>query len=108
MYQLKKVNLISVGVYSFILIFILALFIMIFVGSFDLMFSNFMFRGFGRRPFLLPFHFIYFFFFPFIYAFMGTIFNLIIAFIYNIISLKLGGIKFKLEKIGEINEVTEG
>jgi hypothetical protein len=36
---------------------------------------------------------------PIIYSVMGTIMNTIIALIYNLLSLKLGGIKLSLRKI---------
>jgi hypothetical protein len=44
---------------------------------------------------------------PIFYAVFGTIVNIIIVLCYNLLSLKLGGIKFNLEKIDQVEPVIE-
>ena len=103
MYQLKKINLGSVAVYSFILIFILGLLIMLPFGLVSLFIASFAPRQFPPPHFIFPFGFgvIFYLFFPVVYAVAGTILNVILALVYNLISAPLGGIKFNLDKVGD-------
>ncbi len=107
MYQLRKINLGSVAIYSFILIFILGLLIMLPFGLINMFIASFAPREFPPPHFIFPFGagVIFYLFFPVIYAIMGSIFNVILAWIYNLISAPLGGIKFDLEKIGTFTEL---
>ena len=106
MYQLKKINLGSVAVYSFILIFILGLLIMLPFGLVSMFVTNFAPRQFPPPHFAFPFGFGLFFYliFPVFYAIIGSIVNVILALLYNLISVPLGGSKFDLEKIGTFTE----
>ena len=107
MFQLKKIDLGSVAIYSFILYLILSLLFMIPTWMFYTMVNRLMpgMMGGQGQPSMFPFFGGFFFIIlPSIYAFFGTIMNLIIAIAYNLISLKLGGLRFTVEKIGEFED----
>ncbi len=106
MYQLKKINLGSVAVYSFVLILILGLLIMLPFGLVSMFVANFAPQQFPppRFPFLFGAGLFFYLIFPVFYAIIGSIVNVILALIYNLISVPLGGIKFNLEKIGTFTE----
>ena len=107
MYQLKKLNIGSVAIYSFILIFVLSLIIMLPIGLFSMLISNLGSNAFAPRHLFMPLGAIFYLMFPVFYAIIGTVFNVILALVYNLVSGPLGGIKFNLEKIGEITEITD-
>ncbi|HKJ30696.1 MAG TPA: hypothetical protein VKA34_02660, partial [Balneolales bacterium] len=107
MFQLKKIDLGSVAIYSFILYLILSLLFMIPTWMFYTMVNRLMpgMMGSQGQPSIFPFLSGFFFIIlPIIYAFFGTIMNLIIAIAYNLISLKLGGLRFTVAKIDEFRE----
>ncbi len=104
MYRLKKINLGSVAVYSFVLIFILGVIIMLPFGAINMFLSGLMPSRLGPPHTVFPFSAVFYFFFPIMYAVMGTIVNVILAFIYNMVSKPLGGLRFDLEKIAEFEE----
>ncbi|RLD17064.1 hypothetical protein DRI50_00285 [candidate division KSB1 bacterium] len=107
MYWLKKINLGSVAVYSFILIFILGLLIMLPFGLISVFVNSPMPNDFYPRFVFPTFGTIMYFIFPVIYAIIGSVVNVIIALIYNLISVPLGGIKINLEKIADFDEIAE-
>lgn len=103
MYRIKHFDLPSVALYSFILIFIVCL---LFIIPFGLIFSYFAklaqnnMPGFEEQFFpFMNFGFLFFFIITIVYAVIGAIVNTIIALIYNLLSLKLGGIKVTLDKV---------
>ena len=108
MFQLKKIDLLSVTIYSFIMYLILSLLFMVPMGMFYTMMNRLMpgMIGGEGQPSMFPFFGGFFFIIlPVIYAFFGTIMNVIIALAYNLVSIKLGGLKFTVEKIGEFEEI---
>ncbi len=105
MYQLKKIHLGSVALYSFLLIFILGVLIMLPFGLINMFISGFAPNSVMPRHFLFPFTAVFYLFFPFLYAIMGTVVNVILAFIYNLAAGSLGGIKIELRKIAEFEEI---
>lgn len=109
MYQLKKIDLLTLAIYSFILYLILSLLFMIPMGMFYTMVNRLMPEMTGQQnTMLFPFfNGIFFIILPIIYSFFGTIMNVIIALIYNLVSIKLGGIKFSVEKVIEIEKNEE-
>ncbi len=106
MYQLRKIDLGTVALFSFLMFLILSLIFFLPFGIIMSVISNFlpetgppqlgMFRFFGGFFVILI---------PVFYAVFGTIINVIIALCYNLLSIKLGGIRFTLEEIGRIEEV---
>lgn len=108
MYRLKKIDLATVAIYSFIMLFILSL---LFVIPFGIIIAiintvvpeNAFPTHYGPNPFFL-FGGIFIFILPVFYAVFGTIVNVLIALCYNLLSIKLGGIKLSLKKIGELEE----
>jgi len=111
MYSLKKLDITSVALYSFVMILIISLVFIIPFGLFFMAVYSFLpetglpagdfdgvFPALGWGLVVLI---------PIIYALIGTITNVLIALLYNLLSKKLGGIKFSLEKVAEI-EVDNG
>jgi hypothetical protein len=103
MYQLKKIDLAGVALYSFIIFLIIGLLIFLPIGFISIIFTQFL----SRSEFYSPGHSsvypifggFFIILMPIIYGVMGTIMNTILALIYNLLSLKLGGIKISLENI---------
>jgi len=108
MYQLKKIDLGSVAIYSFLMFLILGFILLLPFGIVGVFMSNMAQEsGFtGPDPFAI-FSGIFLIFIPLIYAVFGTIINLIIAFIYNMLSIKFGGIKLSIRKFGIMENITE-
>jgi hypothetical protein len=108
MYQLKKIDLPTVALYSFLMLFILGL---LFILPFGLLFTiigNSIPELYGPEMGVVSFFSgIFLLILPAIYALFGTLLNVVIVLCYNLLSTKLGGIKFDLNKIGQIEEVKE-
>jgi len=107
MYQLKKINIGSVAVYSFILIFVLSIVLMLPFGAIVLFLRSMAGNALAPRHSIMPFGLGFYIFFPIIYAIIGTIINVFIVFIYNLLSASMGGIKIKLEKIAQVTEIVQ-
>jgi len=99
MYQIKKFDIGSVAIYSFILYLILTFIILLPIGLVFSLISNFIPDSGELETGILPFiSGIFLLILPIFYAIIGTVINVIIVAIYNLISKKFGGIKFELEK----------
>ena len=101
MYQIKKIDLATVALYSFLLLFFLGL---LFVLPFWLLISiigssipDFQNSG---MEFLPIFSGIFIILIPVIYAIFGTILNIIIVLFYNFFAGRFGGVKLELKTIG--------
>ncbi|MBD3321694.1 MAG: hypothetical protein GF350_11420 [Chitinivibrionales bacterium] len=107
-YKLKKLDLGSVALYSFVMFFIISLLFMLpfslFFMAMGNFFSNTMPENIPFNPFSL-FSGIFLIFMPLLYAIFGTIINTVIALLYNLLSTRLGGIRFSVEKIAELETV---
>jgi len=97
MYQLKKIDLATVSLYSFLLFFFMGL---LFILPFWLLFSiigssipDLQDTGIGFLPI---FSGLFIIIIPVIYAIFGTILNIIIVLFYNFFAGRLGGIKVEL------------
>ena len=107
MFQLKKIDLGSVVLYSFIMFLLLGLIIFLPLGLMFSLISSFIPDTGDIEPGMLNvFSGIFIIVIPLIYAVFGTIMNVLIAFIYNLLSVKFGGIKLTVEKLDEFGEVT--
>ncbi len=108
MYRLKHLDIGSVAVYSFLLIFAVGLLFMLFFGMLNwLLFQPMRQMAGGPSPRFFPpfaFHSFFLVIFPLIYAFFGTLFNVLLAFIYNIVAKALGGLKIELEHVAAPDE----
>jgi hypothetical protein len=108
MYQLRKIDLGTVALFSFLMYLILSLIFFLPFGIFMSIITNFLpdtgqpqmhiFRFFGG---------IFIVLIPIFYAVVGTIINVIISLCYNLLSIKLGGIRFSLEKYGQVDVVQD-
>ena len=111
MYRLKKIDLSSVALYSFFMFLILGFIILLPFGLIGVFISNSMQdAGFPNQPGGDPLAFfsgVFLIILPLLYAIFGTFINIIIALIYNLISIKLGGIKFSITKLGEVENIKE-
>ena len=109
MYQIKKVDLPTVALYSFLLFFIMAL---LFFLPFALLITiigntvpELEGAAFGFIPF---FSGIFLLIIPVFYAVLATIMNVIIVLCYNFFAQRFGGIKIDLHKIGEVQNLSAG
>jgi hypothetical protein len=100
MYQIKKLDLATVALYSFLLFFFMGL---LFILPFWLLFSiigssipDLQNTGMGFLPF---FSGVFIIIIPVIYATFGTILNMIIVLFYNFFAGRFGGIKLELKEI---------
>jgi hypothetical protein len=99
MYKIKRFDIGSIALYSFIMFLILGLLVFLPIGLLFSIISNFVPQTDEFSPFIFPiFNGVFLFFIPIFYAVVGTITNVIIAVIYNLISVKFGGIKIELDK----------
>lgn len=102
MYQIKKFDIASVALYSFILYLILTFIILLPIGLILSFVSNFIPNSDELETGVLPFiSGIFIFILPIFYAVIGTVINVIVVAIYNLISKKFGGIKFELENVNK-------
>lgn len=102
MYQIKKFDIGSVALYSFILYLILTFIILLPIGLFLSFLSNFIPNSDELETGVLPFiSGIFILILPIFYAVIGTVINVIVVAIYNLISKKFGGIKFELENVNK-------
>ena len=106
MFQIKKFDISSVALYSFIMFLILGLIIFIPLGLLFSLISNFIpdTGEFDTSVFNI-FSGIFIIIVPIFYAVFGTIMNVLIEFIYNIISMKFGGIKLDIQKLDEMGQI---
>jgi hypothetical protein len=106
MYQLKKIDIATVALYSFLIFLILGLVIFLPLGILSFIFSNLLSRGdfyqHGPSHFFPVFGGIFLLLMPLAYGIIGMIINTLIALLYNLLSIKLGGIKVQLDKIETI------
>lgn len=108
MFQIKKIDIGSVALYSFIMFLILGLIVFLPMGLMFSLISSFIPDNGEFNYGILPiFSGIFIIIIPLFYAVFGTIMNVIIVFIYNLISMKFGGIKLTVEKIGEMGNIVE-
>ena len=108
MFQIKKIDIASVALYSFIMFLILGLLIFLPLGLMFSLISSFIPDSGEFDSEMLPiFSGIFIIIIPIFYAVFGTIMNVIIVFIYNLLSMKFGGIKIQLEKTEHIGQVIE-
>lgn len=108
MYKIKSFDIGSVALYSFLLYLILGLIILLPLGLVMSVLSGFMqntgeFDS-GIFSFLEG---IFILIIPIFYAVLGTIFNLVIVVIYNLLSKKFGGIKVEIENVDEPEKIIE-
>jgi hypothetical protein len=101
MYRIKHFDLATVALYSFAMTLIIGLIILIPVGLFlsamgDLAQESM--PGTDMFPFA-QYGILFFIAIAFVYSIFATIIYTIIALLYNLLSLKLGGIKINVEKI---------
>jgi len=102
MYKLKKIDIGSVAIYSFIMFLILGVVIMLPAWFFSQLASSFSPEPMTDQPgFPGIFGGFFFIAIPLFYAVFGTLMNVIIAFVYNVISIRYGGIKIELNKTDE-------
>jgi hypothetical protein len=107
MYQLKKFDLGTVAIYSFLMLLILSFIIFLPFGLFFTLLSGFLPESGEMEREVLPFFGgIFIIVMPLVYAGVGTIMNVLMALLYNLLSIKLGGIKFNMEKIAELDELS--
>ncbi len=108
MFQIKKIDIGSVALYSFIMLLILGLLIFIPIGLMLSFLSNFIpdAGGLNNTAFNI-FGGFFIIIIPLFYAVFGTIMNVIIVFLYNLLSMKFGGIKLSIQKLSEMEQVIE-
>ena len=100
MYKIKRIDIGSVAIYSFIMFLILGLIVFLPLGLLFSMISSFVPQSDEFSPFVFPiFSGVFLLLIPIFYAVFGTIANVIIAAVYNLISLKFGGVKIELDKV---------
>jgi len=108
MYQLKKIDLPTVALYSFLMLFILGLLLILPIGLLFTIIGNSIPDLGGEEIGMISFFSgIFLFIIPVFYAVFGTLINVIIVLCYNLLSVKLGGIKIDLKKLGQLEEVSE-
>lgn len=105
MYRIKHFDLGTVALYTFIMTFIFSLLFFIPFGLIMATFANLAqdsMPGFneGVIPFA-DFGILFLFIICLVYSVFATILYTIIALVYNLLSLKLGGIKVSVEKVEE-------
>ena len=107
MYQLKKFDIGTVAIYSFLMLLIISFIIFLPFGLFFTLLSGFLPESGEIEREVFPFFGgIFIIVVPLIYAAVGTITNVLLALLYNLLSLKLGGIKFNMEKIADLEELS--
>lgn len=100
MHQIKRIDIGSVALYSFIMFLILGLVFFLPIGLIFSVVSTFFPHSGEFGPYIMPFFSgIFIVLIPLFYAVVGTITNVIIAAVYNLISVKFGGIKVDLDQI---------
>ena len=100
MFYVKKIHVLNIAIYSFIIAFIISLiFCLPLMGMLNFFFNSMLPNSPDFPDF--PFTFFKFFVFvaPFFYGIMAAIINAIIAFLYNLLSHKFNGIKIDLIKV---------
>jgi len=106
MYQVKKIDLPTVALYSFLMFLIMGLLLAL---PFGLLFSfigdSIPDLGGEEMGMLSFFSGIFLIIIPVFYAVFGTLINVLIVLCYNLLSVKLGGIKIDLKKLGQLEEV---
>ena len=111
MFTLKKLDLASVALYSFLMILIISLIFTVPFGFIFMAIQSFIpDTGLAPGEFegIFPaFGWAFIIGMPILYAAFGTIINILIAFTYNLLSKKFGGIKFSLNKIAETSITNE-
>jgi hypothetical protein len=108
MFQLKKIDIGSVALYSFIMFLFLGLIIFLPLGLMFSLISNFIPDTEELGSGFLPiFSGIFIIIVPLFYAVFGTIMNVIIVLIYNLLSIKFGGIKLTIEKLDDMGQVIQ-
>jgi predicted Co/Zn/Cd cation transporter (cation efflux family) len=103
MYKLKKISLESVALYSFSMIFVFSLLIFLPLGLIMSAVQSFIPDTGQPNPFFGGFTIGFGLIMAAVYAVLGTILNVILAAVYNLISIKFGGIGFYIKKTEEEN-----
>ena len=105
MFSLKSIDIASLALYSFLMYLILGLIIFLPLGFFFSIVSNFLPDTGEFDSMILPFFGgIFLILIPLLYAVFGTIMNVIIVIIYNLLSKKFGGIKIELSRDNQIDQ----
>ncbi|MBN2013280.1 DUF3566 domain-containing protein [candidate division KSB1 bacterium] len=112
MYRIRKIDLGTVAIYSFFVFLIVSLIFVVPIGLIGMLVSNFIA---SQTSPMIPtessfnpmtlFSGIFIFVMPVLYGIIGAIMNTVLAFIYNMLSIKLGGIKISLEKAERMMQV---
>ncbi len=107
MFEIKKFDIGSVAIISAIFFLIMGIFIALPFGAIGFI-INLIGHSTGLNDFPTSFGFVFVFTIPVFYAIVGTLMNVIMALIYNLIAQKLGGLKMELVKIEPIvNKIAE-
>ncbi len=106
MFQLKKIDVSSVALYSFIMFLIISLILIIPFGLFFTFLSSVIPESseYPSEAFSI-FSGVFIIILPLFYAVMGTIVNVLVALLYNALSKKFGGIKLTVEKLDEMGQI---
>lgn len=108
MYQIRNLDIPSVAIYSFILYLVLTFIVVLPIGLIMSVVSSFAPAteelDSGIFSVLSG---VFIILLPIFYAVIGTIINVIIAFIYNLISKKFGGLKIELHRVDQMNQTIE-
>ena len=97
MHKIKSFDLGSIALYSFLMYLILGLIIFLPIGFIMTLVSSFIPSDPTFDFSVLPFFSgIFLILIPIFYSIFGTMINLVIALIYNLLSKKLGGLKIEL------------
>ena len=107
MYKLKRIDIGTVALYSFIMLLILSLLFILPFGILVIIINKFIPSSGQPEPNLFNmFGGLFIIIMPIFYAVFGTIMNVLIALCYNLLSLKFGGIKFEVIKLGQLEEMS--
>ncbi len=97
MHRLKKIDLGSVAIYSFLMIFIIMFVILSFFYLISKLFVPTEFFEASQIPF--GGSFLFFIFLTLLYSIIAAVVNVIVVFIYNLLSTRIGGIKIELSEM---------
>ena len=100
MYKLRKIDISSVALYSFIMLLVISFIFMIPFGLIMTAVSSMMpYEEMGGGGIPAFFSGIFLFILPFIYAIFGTVVNVLLVLLYNLLSSKFGGIAVELNHV---------
>jgi len=109
MYKIKHLDLATVALYSFVMTLVIFIIILIPIGLFMtsmMQLAQDSMPGLEQQMFpFANFGILFFLLIAIVYAVFATIVNTIIALIYNLLSMKLGGIKIKIEIVEDTTAI---